>query len=76
MGRFIYACSRTFLRAAFRLGGGMTVFGKENVPADGQLVVACNHASHLDPMILGAAFDRPLHFMARKTLFDTPGFAW
>ncbi len=76
MGKFVYWCSRTFLRCAFFLGGGLKVSGGENVPMDGPLIVACNHASHLDPMILGAAFDRPLHFMARRTLFDTPGFAW
>lgn len=76
MGLFVYTCSRTFLRGAFFLGGGLTVSGKENVPPEGPLIVACNHASHLDPMILGAALDRPLHFMARRTLFDVPGFAW
>lgn len=76
MGQFVYTCSRTFLRVAFFFGGGLKVFGQENVPADGPLIVACNHVSHLDPMILGAAFKRPLHFMARRTLFDVPGFAW
>lgn len=76
MGLFVYSCSRAFLRVAFSLTGGLKVFGKENVPSGGSLIVASSHASHLDPMILGAAFDRPLHFMARKTLFDTPGFAW
>ncbi len=56
--------------------GGLEVRGQEYVPPEGQLIVACSHASHLDPMILGATFDRPLHFMARRTLFDVPGFAW
>ena len=57
--------------------GGLEVHGQENVPADGPLIVACSHASHLDPMILGAAFTkRDLHFMARRTLFDVPGFCW
>ncbi len=68
--------SRALLRVAFRLGGGLEVHGQENVPKTGPLIVACNHTSHLDPMILGAAFDRELHFMARRTLFDVPGFAW
>ena len=76
MGLFVYKCSRAFLRCAFFAGGGLKVFGRENVPREGPLIVACSHASHLDPMILGAVFDRPLHFMARRTLFDVPGFAW
>lgn len=76
MGMFVYSCSRTFLRCAFFLGGGLKVFGRENVPPTGPLIVACNHTSHLDPMILGATFDRPLHFLARRTLFDVPVFRW
>ena len=56
--------------------GGMEVHGQENVPMEGPLIVASNHASHLDPMIMGAAFKRDLHFMARRTLFDVPGFCW
>lgn len=68
--------SRLFLRVAFTLTGGLEVHGQDNVPVDGPLIVACNHASHLDPMILGAAFKRDLHFMARRTLFNVPGFAW
>ena len=76
MGTGIYMTSRFLLRVSFWLGGGLDVHGSENVPPHGPLIVACNHASHLDPMILGAAFDRELHFMARRTLFDVPGFAW
>lgn len=76
MGLFVYSCSRTFLRCAFFLGGGLKIIGHENVPPEGALIVACNHVSHLDPMVLGATFDRTLHFMARRTLFKVPGFAW
>lgn len=76
MSHIVYTSSRTFLRVAFWVGGGLTVYGEENVPMTGPLIVACNHASHLDPMILGAAFKRPLHFMARRTLFDVPVFRW
>lgn len=76
MATITYLCSQQFLRGAFWLMGGLEVHNQERVPAAGPLIVACNHQSHLDPMILGAAFDRDLHFLARRTLFDTPGFAW
>lgn len=76
MPTLTYRCSRQFLRGAFWLMGGLEIHGQENVPPAGPLIVACNHQSHLDPMILGATFDRDLHFLARRTLFDTPGFAW
>lgn len=76
MPTLVYRFSRQFLRASFWVMGGLDVEGQENVPASGPLIVACNHSSHLDPMILGAAFDRDLHFMARRTLFDVPVFRW
>lgn len=76
MGLFVYKSSRLFLRCAFWCMGGLEVRGHEHVPADGPLIVACNHASHLDPMILGPTFERPLHYMARRTLFDVPVFNW
>jgi len=75
MGLRLYRCSRLVLRVLFRLGGGLEVRGRENVPPDGPLIVASNHASFLDPMVLGAAFDRPLGYLARKTLFSNPVFS-
>ena len=71
-----YRITQWCLRRLYRLTGGLEVLGRENIPPEGPLVVASNHASFWDPMILGAAFDRPLHFMARKTLFDVPIFGW
>lgn len=76
MATFVYHCSRQFLRGAFWLMGGLELHGMEKVPPDGPLIVACSHQSHLDPMILGAAFDRDLHFLARRSLFKNPLFAW
>ena len=76
MGREIYYCARWGLRRLFRVMGGLAVAGVEKTPPDGPLIVAANHASYWDPMVLGAGMDRPLHFMARKTLFDIPVFGW
>lgn len=74
MPTYTYRFAKITLRILFHLGGGLEVVGQEKVPQDGPLVVAANHASYLDPMILGAAFHRDLHFMARKTLFQVPLF--
>ena len=45
------------------------VYGRKNVPVSGGLLVASNHQSYLDPILIGAAIDRRLCFMARRTLF-------
>ena len=34
----------------------------------------CNHQSFLDPMLIGFALRRPMSYMARDSLFRTPGF--
>lgn len=47
--------------------------GLENLPARGGYIVAANHASHLDPPIVGLHLPRQVCFFARKTLWK-PGF--
>ena len=44
----------------------------EKVPEKGGVVVASNHASYLDPLILGAVLPRQATFMARDDLFSIP----
>jgi len=46
--------------------------GRENVPLTGPLIVACNHASYMDPVALGVACPRPLSYMAKIELFSMP----
>ena len=50
------------------------VAGVEHLPVSGGQIIAANHASHLDPFILGAQLPRQVTFFARKTLWK-PGFA-
>lgn len=50
------------------------VVGQENLPADGAFLIASNHASHLDPPVVGSLVPRQLCFFARKTLWK-PGVA-
>ncbi len=44
------------------------------MPATGPVIVASNHASYLDPVLLGTYLPRPPHFMARASLFANPLF--
>jgi 1-acyl-sn-glycerol-3-phosphate acyltransferase len=48
--------------------------GMERVPLTGGLLVVSNHASFLDPPIVGAALPRELHYLARRSLFRHPLF--
>lgn len=39
----------------------------------GGLLIASNHQSFLDPVLVGTALDRPVSYLARRDLFDIPG---
>lgn len=52
------------------------VTGTEHIPHDGAVIIASNHASNLDPLLLGAALPRKVHFMAKEELFKPPGLGW
>jgi len=54
----------------------MKVEGLENIPRRGGFIIAGNHASYLDPVILGVACPRVLNYLARNSLFRHFLFRW
>lgn len=68
------------LHVLCRLGAvlffGVRVWGRGRVPRSGPALVCSNHQSHFDPVLVGLAVDTRLNYLARKTLFDIPGFRW
>jgi 1-acyl-sn-glycerol-3-phosphate acyltransferase len=51
------------------------IYGVENVPQSGPLVVVSNHASYFDPPIVSNCVRRPVAYMAKEELFDVPVLA-
>jgi 1-acyl-sn-glycerol-3-phosphate acyltransferase len=60
--RFIYA---TYFR--------WHVFNPERVPLTGPVILAANHASFIDPPLVGAGLKRDINYLARESLFQFPG---
>lgn len=52
------------------------VFGVENVPVTGPVILAANHVSFADPPLIGSALPRAISYLARDSLFDSPGLGW
>jgi 1-acyl-sn-glycerol-3-phosphate acyltransferase len=48
------------------------IYGAENVPLSGPLVVVSNHASNYDPPIISNCVRRPVAYMAKEELFKVP----
>lgn len=62
----------TFIEALFRVLFTYDCLGEENIPAQGPAVVASNHPSYLDPVLLSLQARRPIRFMAWDALFRVP----
>ena len=50
--------------------------GHERIPAEGGGLVVSNHESHLDPLIVGMPFRRPISFVVRESLWRVPLVGW
>lgn len=65
-----------FLRVLFRTFWGLTARGLEHIPAKGPVILAPNHVSFIDPLVVGICLDREVHFLAKEELFRNRGLAW
>lgn len=70
----VYGFFYGLCRLAYQMFFRGEVAGLDNLPETGGYIVAANHASHLDPPIVGLFLPRQVSFFARKTLWK-PGVA-
>jgi 1-acyl-sn-glycerol-3-phosphate acyltransferase len=69
---FPYRCGWLFFRAVFASYFRWRVFNPERVPLTGPVILAPNHASYIDPPLVGAGVRRQINFLARDTIFHVP----
>jgi 1-acyl-sn-glycerol-3-phosphate acyltransferase len=69
---FSYRLGWLFFRLLFATYFRWRVFHAERVPTEGPVILASNHASFLDPPLVGAPLPRRVNYLARDTLFDLP----
>ena len=49
---------------------------EEHVPDEGPALLACNHVSYVDALVLSAAIPRPVRWVMYYRIFDIPGLNW
>ena len=73
----IYNISTLFFKISLILWNRLEVYNSHLIPKSGGVLIVTNHASYLDPPIIGvAARYRPVHFMARDTLWKNKFAKW
>src|SRR5215831_15459519 len=72
----IYLLGWWGFRALYRFYFHWRVYNPERVPLRGPVILAANHASYLDPPLVGAGVKRGINYLARDTLFRYPGIGW
>jgi 1-acyl-sn-glycerol-3-phosphate acyltransferase len=65
---------RASLRGFF--GRGLKLDPMSSFPAEGPLLVVCNHLSNIDPWIFGGFGPGILYCMSKRELFNNPAVAW
>ncbi len=72
----VYFLGWCFFRTVFKLYFRWRVFNPERVPLEGPVILASNHASFLDPPLVGAGVKRGINYLARENLFRFPVMGW
>lgn len=60
----------------YKLVYNFHIEGWENIPQDRPLVLASNHRSYADPVLLTMPMKRPVTYMAKEELFKNKLFGW
>lgn len=69
----VWRAGRMTLGPLTRVFGRLRVYGRENVPPTGGVVLALNHFHWLDPAAFGSACPRTIYYMAKIEAHRVPG---
>ena len=67
-----YRLNHAAIFAGATLGLSFRFDGVRHMPRRGPALIVANHQSFFDPVLVGLAVTRTIHYLARKSLFRTP----
>jgi len=65
-----YYVARAICWLLLKIFWRVEVKGIDNIPKNGGLILASNHVSYLDPIVLGISIKRKIYFIAKKEAFN------
>jgi len=71
-----YAYVKLFFYPLVRIYLHLKVEGAEGIPRRGAALVVANHTSFLDPIVLGSACSRKIHFIVLQWMYDLWRLRW
>jgi len=74
--KILYYSGWTLTRIISKLIFRIKVTGKHNFPEEGGFILATNHRSYFDPLLVGSWAPRQVYFLAKKELFANRLFGW
>ncbi len=75
---WMYSVGRAVLKPAMHILYRITVSGKEYIPPkeQGGFILAANHISNTDPILLGIILKQQIHYMSKEELFENKFVGW
>jgi len=71
--KFLYWTAWIFCRSVLSLYNRLSVRGlKRALATEGPVIIAANHCSNLDPVIVGCSYPKRLRYLAKSSLFKVP----
>ncbi|HUX46613.1 MAG TPA: lysophospholipid acyltransferase family protein [Desulfosporosinus sp.] len=67
----LYEFAKRMFRFQFKLMG-WNIQGVENLPVEGPVILAINHQSLWDPLVVASSLPRKVSFMSKEELFSIP----
>ncbi|HHN64612.1 MAG TPA: 1-acyl-sn-glycerol-3-phosphate acyltransferase [Nitrospirae bacterium] len=72
----IYYFFKVLFTLIYKILFRYTVEGEHNIPRTGGVIIASNHLSYLDPILIGISMKRQAYYMAKASLFKNPLISW
>lgn len=72
----LYAFGKTVVAPGLRAVWRPKVSGLANIPRTGPVILAANHLSMVDSIVLPVVVPRPVYFLAKIQYFENPALRW